>query len=119
MKKAKPLIYICAPFRTATPEEYKEVFNIGWAALMKGWIPVWAPFMFGGWLNDNIPAHSDLALDCAISVMLRCNAVCVLRGRVTEGMEKELDYLENNSIIMDVYYWPDLPSALDSASESV
>lgn len=86
---SRPLLYVCAPVRTATDEERALVRAVRLIAFDLGWVPVWGPALLGG-LGLTEEVEREQLLDCDVSALLRCDALALVGTRVTEGMELEL-----------------------------
>jgi hypothetical protein len=87
----RQLLYVCAPWRTRTPEEEAATTAaIRWA-LKWGWCPVWAPSLLAPFLEDEDPDQRAVALRCAVALLAACDGVLVVGERRTDGMRYELE----------------------------
>lgn len=89
--KPRPLLYVCAPFRTRTLEEARATHAAIARALELGWAPVFGPLLLRDFLSDANPNERAAAIECDLAILRACNAVLVVGDRVTEGMRHELE----------------------------
>ena len=92
----RPLLYVIAPFSSATNRERGERWQAMKKALALGWAPVWAPGIYSSVLVDSQQGERDVAIDCAISLLRRSDAIIVLGDRITPGMKMELEWLDKD-----------------------
>lgn len=110
----RPVLYVCAPFRTRTPEEAERTDAAMRRALELGWAPIFAPMLYQPLgLRDDIPGERDAALAAAVGLLSVSHSVLVVGLRITEGMGLELDAWGARSSRAP-FKWPDLPPAHSS-----
>jgi hypothetical protein len=109
------LLYVCAPYATATADEQAETLEARQGALRRGWTPVWAPFLFRDLLDEGADRETIYALNEAL--VARSDALLRVGERVTEGMRRELHAWEGLPRgARPTYLWPDLPTVVQRAT---
>ena len=87
----RPVVYICSPYagdiaaNTAAARRYSRF------AVDAGYIPVAPHLLFPQFLNDDDPEERELGLFFGDVLMSKCAEVWVFGGRVSAGMQKEID----------------------------
>lgn len=109
----RPLLYVCAPVRTATKAEQAHVLEIRQKAFDLGWAPVWGLALFSGLREaaEETEADREKILSADSSVMLACADLVIAADRLTAGMEYELLRWLPNPIIPE--------AALDTPDSTV
>lgn len=87
---ARPLLYVCAPYATATPDEVAERDRAIKSALEKGWCPIFGPYLLERFVDDNVPEEREAAIECDLAILAWCDALLVIGDRTTAGMQREL-----------------------------
>jgi hypothetical protein len=106
----RPLLYLCAPFATRTPDEAVATNQAIVRAVALGWVPVYAPYLLDRFLRDGKPGERALALECALGLLDRADALLVVGDRLTDGMRLELKRWRGS-----VFFWPEVPPAETAA----
>lgn len=108
----RPLLYVTAPWRTRTPDEAAATDAAIRGALELGYFPVFSPYCLAPTgLRDDVPAERELVLEADLALLDRCDAVLLVGGRLTDGMQRELWHWAQTRGASGVYTWPDLPRA--------
>jgi hypothetical protein len=90
-------VFICSPFRGATPEEQAANVEMARALLAHAVRNCRAPFaphlLYPGALNDNIESERNQGIDAGLNFLLTCDEIWWLDSHkgVTAGMRRELE----------------------------
>lgn len=106
MNRSGRLLYICAPFQTAKTQEVRERLRAIDAALVLGWVPIFAPYLYAGILFDTDAGQRAIGLECAEAIVERCDALLIVGQRRTDGMRRELEVWRQDGF--RTYQWPEL-----------
>ena len=113
----RPILYVCAPFATATADEVYTRDCAIRAAAERGWTPVYAPYLFAPVYTDETEAVRALCFDMNLALLVKSDAILVVGSRVTEGMSVEIDWWTTHRYPKvtghgrGLYEWPRLPDA--------
>lgn len=86
----RPLLYVCAPFRTRTLDEARATHDAIALALRLGWAPIFGPLLLRDFLSDANEDERAMAIECDTTILAACTAFLVVGERVTEGMRHEM-----------------------------
>ena len=107
---SRPILYVCAPFSTRTPDEAVATNQAIVRAVELGWCPLYTPYHFDRFLRDGNPDERAAALECAFGLLDQADTVLVVGSRLTDGMRLELARWRGS-----LAFWPDLhPAAVTS-----
>ena len=109
---SRPVLYVCAPYSTRTPDEAVDTLHAVRGAIERGYCPVFAPFMFERLLSDENPAQRATGIACGLTLLDHADAIVVVGERLTKGMRTELGRWRGPT-----FFWPELPAARELAKE--
>jgi len=110
----RPILYLTAPYQTATEGEKALRLEAVRVAVARGWCPVFSPFLLERAYPEETPEVRVLALDCCLALLAVATALLVVGERRTEGMNVELSWWEEHGDAPML--WPDLPRAEEWAN---
>ena len=99
----RPLLYVCAPFRTRTEAEAEATDHVLRVAVARGWAPIFAPYCFRGIFSDEKPEEREAMLSVAQGVIQKCAAFYLVGQRVTEGMLRDIAAWEKHYDVTPIF----------------
>ncbi len=101
MRKATPVgrlkrVYVCHPFSDGPAANIGRVQRISRALIAEGVLPI-APHLYLPQLVDEA-TQRERALNLCVELLSTCDEVRVFGGRITPGMERELQYAAKHGI---------------------
>jgi DNA polymerase III subunit epsilon len=101
MRQASPVgrlkrVYVCHPFSDGPAANIGRVHRISRALIAEGVLPI-APHLYLPQLVDEA-TQRERALNLCVELLGTCDEVRVFGGRITSGMERELQYAARHGI---------------------
>ena len=90
-------VYICAPLGGDVQQNLQQAKRYAKYALKCGATPV-VPHFYALLLNDDDPKEREIGMAAGLSLLWFCDEMWVFGDRVTEGMERELQFCKNLNI---------------------
>ncbi len=94
--KYRPMVYICSPFAGDTQGNTEKARRYSRFAADMGTIPIAPHLLFPQFLSEE--TERDLALFMGMVLLGKCEQLWVFGGRVSEGMQKEIDKAKRRNI---------------------
>lgn len=114
----RPVLYIVAPFATATIEEIERTERAIRRGLELGWAPIFVPFIYRGLLRDDIPGEREVALVSCEAFIEKADALLLVPrmhgAPESGGMKRDLAAHNRRCTSREFvpnFIWPNLPSA--------
>ena len=102
-----PVVYICSPFRGATPDEQtaniENAKRYGRYAIANGAIPFIAHLAICGFLDDSDPEQRKLGMQADLIMLNHCAELWVFGDKISSGMKAEIDYCTQKNIPIRYY----------------
>ncbi|GHU75403.1 hypothetical protein AGMMS49992_19310 [Clostridia bacterium] len=93
-----PPVYICSPYRDDTYNNIANAIRYCKQAIDQGYMPIATHLYFPRFLNDEDLVERELCLSFGLRLIDHCEAFWVCGDRVSEGMQHEIDYAQQNGI---------------------
>ncbi len=96
--KARPLVYICSPYRGATESNARRARNYCRFAIGKRAVPFAPHLLYTQFLDDTVRKERNIGISCGITVLRRCNEMWVFGDHITAGMKAEINMAQELGI---------------------
>lgn len=96
MTERKHLAYICAPFRGDVKQNIEKAKEYARYVYDKGFIPITPHVMFP-FLDDEKRVERESAMQMDMELLSKCEYMYIF-GKMTEGMQKEFEFAQENGI---------------------
>jgi hypothetical protein len=114
-------VFICSPFRGATPEEQADNVDTAKAllahAVRNGRAPFAPHLLYPGALNDAVESERDQGINAGLNFLLTCEDIWWLDSPkgVTAGMRRELELasVAGLGVFLAARVWPEASLAED------
>ena len=87
----RKLVYIASPYAGDVQENILAAQNACRYAMAQGAVPIAVHLMYPQFLDDGSPEDREAGLQMGIRVLKACDELWLCGGRVSAGMQRELD----------------------------
>lgn len=93
----RPVVYICSPYAGDIVANTEAARRYSRFAVETGYIPIAPHLLFPQFMNDADPEERELGLFFGNVLMSKCAEVWVFGGRISAGMQKEIERAKRKS----------------------
>ena len=87
----RKLVYIASPYAGDVQENILAAHNACRYAMAQGAVPIAVHLMYPQILDDSSPGDREAGLQMGIRVLKACDELWLCGGRISAGMQRELD----------------------------
>lgn len=91
-------VYIASPYRGDVEINTMRAKRYARFAARQCVVPICPHIYLTQFLDDNIPEEREAGLYLGIQMLKKCQEIWVFGSKITEGMAKEIEFAEKNSI---------------------
>lgn len=101
------LVYICSPLRGNIEFNQEKCREYCRFACNLGMIPFAPHIFYTQFLRDDIESERNIGIECGLEVLKRCDELWAFvtdENDITEGMIQEIEFAEDNDILVHYFY---------------
>lgn len=95
-------VFICSPYKDNPEENYKKALEHCKFVAKQGFLPIAPHVYFTRFLNEE--DEREIGIEMGLQLLSECDELWVFGSRITEGMQKEIQFAKERGIPVKFIY---------------